>query len=136
MLQRVREHLSDNYAQWRALVESPSFRRVFGNIEGESLSRVPRGFPRDHPAARYLKLRQFLAGREYASAFSTSPRFYPTVVRSFELLGPVIRFLNEPLLAAPRPIDPLSTDLREVNQRQIHADPRRFAAGYTGEHAR
>ncbi len=106
-LQRLRVHLAKNYVQWRALVESPSFRRSFGRIHGESLVRVPRGFQVDHPAAEYLKLRQFLAMREYPAAFCTTTRFYSTVVRLFELLAPVIRFLNEPLLAATPPADPL-----------------------------
>ena len=108
-LQRLREHLADNYLQWRALVESLSFRRAFGRIQGESLARIPRGFPPDHPAAEYLKLRQFLAFREYPAAFCTSARFYPAVVRLFERLAPLIRFLNEPLLAATLPADPLLT---------------------------
>ena len=105
-LQRAREHLAKNHARWRALVESPSFRRAFGRIEGESLVRVPRGFEPDHPAAEYLKLRSFLALREYPAAFCTSARFYPTVARLFEQLAPVVRFLNEPLLAA-QTTDPL-----------------------------
>lgn len=110
VLQRLREHLAINHTQWRALVESPSFRRAFGRIHGESLTRVPRGFPGDHPAAEYLKLRQFLASRRYAPTFCCSPRFDSSVVRSFELLAPVMRFLNEPLLAAPRVMSPFSAD--------------------------
>lgn len=97
-LQFVREHLASNFTQFRSLVEAPSFRKRLGPIEGEKLSRVPRGFPADHPAAEYLKLRQFLAGREFPPAFATSPRFYTMVVGVFRQLAPVIRFLNEPLL--------------------------------------
>jgi uncharacterized protein (TIGR02453 family) len=106
-LQRLREHLAGHYLQFRALVESPSFRRSFGQIQGASLRRVPRPFQADHPAAEYLKLKQFLISREYPAAFCTSPRFYPTIVKLFEQLAPVIRFLNEPLLTAAQPIDPL-----------------------------
>lgn len=97
-LQRLREHLAANHLQFRALVESPAFRRAFGRIEGQALQRVPRGFPADHPAAEYLRQRQFLAGREYPAPFCTSPRFYSTLVRLFEILAPVVRFLNEPLV--------------------------------------
>ncbi|MBI3263589.1 MAG: DUF2461 domain-containing protein [Acidobacteria bacterium] len=97
-LQLVREHLASNFTQFRSLVEAPSFRKRVGTIEGEKLRRVPRGFPADHPAAEYLKFRQFLAGREYAPALATSPRFYSTVVGLFRQLAPVIRFLNEPLI--------------------------------------
>ncbi len=115
-LQRLREHLAENYVQWRTLVESPSFKRSFGHIDGESLTRVPRGFQADHPAAEYLKLKQFLAGREFPAAFCASPRFYPTLLRLFEQLAPIIRFLNEPLLAAAPAPDPLGFSL-EYNQR-------------------
>lgn len=118
-LTRLRQHIADNHVQWRALVESPSFRRAFDRIEGESLTRIPRGFPADHPAAGYLKLRQFLAGREYPAAFCASPRLYATVVRSFELLAPVIRFLNEPLLAS-------AADSRRFTEPNLSADSRQF----------
>lgn len=97
-LQLVREHLASNYTQFRSLVEAPSFRKRLGTLDGEKLARVPRGFPADHPAAAYLKFRQFLAGREFPSALATSPRFYTTVVGVFRQLAPVIRFLNEPLI--------------------------------------
>ena len=63
-LQAVREHIAANVKQLRAIVESPGFRRHVGALEGERLQRVPRGFPKDHPAAEYLKYRQFLAGAD------------------------------------------------------------------------
>jgi uncharacterized protein (TIGR02453 family) len=107
-LRSVRAHLAEHHVQFRAIVESPAFRRAFGPLSGDALQRVPHGFPADHPAGEYLKLRQFVAGREYPAAFSASRRFYPTVVRLFEQLAPLVRFLNEPLLAAARPVDPIT----------------------------
>ncbi len=107
-LQRLREYLAENYQQFRALVESPSFRRAFGGLQGESLKRVPRGFAPDHPAAEYLKRKQFLGWREYPAAFCASPRFYTTLVQAFEQLAPLVRFLNEPLLAGVPAPDPLA----------------------------
>ncbi len=100
-LHRLREYLAANVARFRAIVESPAFRRAFGAIEGERLRRVPRGFAADHPAAEYLRLKQFLAGREYPATLATSPRFYTTVVGVFRQLAPFVRFLNEPLRERP-----------------------------------
>jgi len=97
-LQAVREHIAANVRRLRTIVESPSFRRTVGRLEGERLQRVPRGFPKDHDAAEYLRYRQFLAGAEYPPAFAISPRFYATVVKVFREISPLIRFLNEPLL--------------------------------------
>lgn len=63
-LHQIREHLARAFEQFRAIVESPVYRRTFGGLEGERLQRVPRGFPADHRAAEYLKFKQFLAWRE------------------------------------------------------------------------
>jgi uncharacterized protein (TIGR02453 family) len=97
-LQAVREHIAANLRRLRTIVESPSFRQTVGELEGERLKRVPRGFAKDHEAAEYLKFRQFLAGRDFPAAFSTSPKFYGGVLSVFRRVAPLTRFLNEPLL--------------------------------------
>jgi uncharacterized protein (TIGR02453 family) len=106
-LHALREHLAQNHARFRALVESPAFKRSAGPVSGDSLQRVPRGFPPDHPAAEYLKLRQFLFGRNYPAAFATDRKFYREVVTLFERMAPVVHFLNEPLSVDATPRDPL-----------------------------
>jgi uncharacterized protein (TIGR02453 family) len=106
-VQTLREHLAANYSRFRSLVESPTFKRTVGAVYGDSLKRVPRGYPPDHPAAEYLKLKQFIFGKDYPAAFAVSPAFYGTVVRQFERMAPVIEFLNEPLVAALARRDPL-----------------------------
>jgi len=97
VLQALREHIAANSRRLRSIVESSSFRRTLGALDGERLQRVPRGFPRDHEAAQFLKYRQFLAGREYAAALAVSSRFYGTLLAVFQEVAPLVRFLNEPL---------------------------------------
>lgn len=97
-LHLVREHIAANHRHLRTIVESPSFRRVFGELTGEQLKRVPLGFPKDHPAAEFLRFRQFLAGCEKPAAFATSPGFYRSLVTAFRVAAPLIAFLNAPLV--------------------------------------
>ena len=97
-LQAVREHIAGNSRRFRAIVESPAFRRTVGALEGATLKRVPRGFPTDHPGAEFLKHRQFMAGREFPASFASSPRFYAGLLNVFRHVSPLIGFLNEPLL--------------------------------------
>ena len=97
-LHAVREHIAGNLRRFRAIVESPGFRRTVGRLGGERLQRIPRGFPKDHEAAEYLKFRQFLAAREFPARFASSPHFYRGVLNTFRQVAPLIRFLNEPLL--------------------------------------
>jgi uncharacterized protein (TIGR02453 family) len=95
----VREHIAANSRRLRSIVSAPGFRRAVGELDGERLQRVPRGFPKDHEAAEFLKFRQFLAGRDLPAAFATSPKFYSTLLGVFRQIAPLIAYLNEPLKA-------------------------------------
>src|SRR5215470_2366526 len=97
-LQAVREQIADNLRRFKSIVEAPAFKRALdGGLEGERLQRVPRGFPKDHEAAEYLKYRQFLAGREFPARFAAESGFYAGILRVFRDVAPLIRFLNEPI---------------------------------------
>ena len=97
-LQAEREHIAANIKRFRAIVESPRFRRVLGALDGEQLQRVPRGFPKDHEAAAYLRYRQFLGGKEFPAQFACSPSFYKGILGVFREVAPLVKFLNEPLV--------------------------------------
>ena len=99
-LLRMREHISDTFPEIDRLTKAKGFNGVVGALDGERLSRVPRGFQKDDPAAEYLKYRQFLAGREFPPEFATSAGFYPALVATFKSILPLVRFLNEPLTEA------------------------------------
>ncbi len=95
----VRQHIAAHPRAFRSIVDSPALRK-FDGLEGEKLKRVPRGFPSDHPAAEYLKYKQFLAGRVFPPEFATSPRLYPALLDCFHKMMPFLRFLNQPLVKA------------------------------------
>ena len=99
VLYQVREHIAAEHGRLARIVGAAAFRRTFGALQGEQLQRVPRGFAPDHPAARFLKYKQFLAGCERPAEFATSPGFYGTLLAAFKTLAPLVAFLNEPLVA-------------------------------------
>ena len=96
-LQAIREHIAATHPRLHRVVTAPAFKREIGQLEGERLTRVPRGYLKDHPAAHYLQYKQFLAGREFAAEFATSDAFYPSVIRTFKAVTPLVRFLNAPM---------------------------------------
>src|SRR5262249_16951149 len=101
-LSAVRHKLVNDSASFLDIVGNRQFRRLFGRVDGEQLSRVPRGFSAGHPAADYLKFKQFLVSRTFPAAVATTPVFYETVVKTFRAMLPFVRFLNEPILQARR----------------------------------
>jgi uncharacterized protein (TIGR02453 family) len=96
-LVRIREHIAGTFPEIDRLTSRKSFAGVVGSMTGEKLSRIPRGYAKDHPAAEYLKFKQFLGGREFPPEFATTTLFYPALIETYKALMPLIRFLNEPL---------------------------------------
>ena len=106
-VQLLREHVAEHHRALARIVSAREFRRMFGDLRGDRLTRMPRGFPADHPAGEFLKYRQMLAGREWPASFASSPRFYAELLRTFRALAPLIRFLTAPIAARQRGADPL-----------------------------
>jgi len=96
-LRVIRLAIAENPAHFEEIVENRKFRRVFGELAGEQLARVPRGFPADHQAATYLKLKQYLAARRLSPDSACSSRLRRMLVETITAALPLIRFLNEPI---------------------------------------
>jgi uncharacterized protein (TIGR02453 family) len=97
-LRAVRLHIAEKYETLESIAGNRKFMRLFGSLQGEQLARVPRAFHADHPAADYLRYRQFLASRQLPPEQASTPRFLDVLARTFEALHPLISFLNEPIL--------------------------------------
>lgn len=98
-LHLVREHVAENHRRLTKIVTAPRMKKI-GGLQGDRLTRVPRGFAKDHPAADYLRHRQFIAFREDEPALATSKNFYKELRSTIETIVPLVQFLNEPLVAS------------------------------------
>jgi uncharacterized protein (TIGR02453 family) len=98
-LHLVREHIIENLETFEEIIQATRFKKL-GGLKGDRLTRVPRGYAKDHPAADYLRYRQFMAFREDPAAFATRNDFYTQLRTTLETIAPLVRFLNEPLVAS------------------------------------
>ena len=98
-LRLIRAHIAANYRTLHRIVTGAPFRRAVGTLDGAQLAGMPKGYVVDHPAAEYMRFKQFLAGRPFEAKFATSDRFYAELLRIFRAVAPMVRFLNTPLLA-------------------------------------
>lgn len=97
----VRNQVGSQYRKLRKILQDPEFKRLFKKLEGEQLSRMPRGFEENHPASDLLRYKQFLAWTELSPDVARSPKVLPETVRYFKGMMPLIRFLNSALKKAP-----------------------------------
>jgi len=94
----IRTHIADHPDRFRRIVRAAAFTRL-GGLQGRQLTRVPRGWSAEHPAAEWLRYAQWLGWREDPASLATAPDLYATILGTFRALVPLVTFLNEPLVA-------------------------------------
>jgi uncharacterized protein (TIGR02453 family) len=102
-LAAIRAQIAATHPRLLKIVTAPAFKKAVGEMTGDQMTRVPHGYPADHPAAHYLRFRQFLGGAEYPAAFATDRRFYSELCRVFTAVAPLVTFLNEALRSGATP---------------------------------
>jgi uncharacterized protein (TIGR02453 family) len=64
-------------------------------LNGPQLTRVPSGYPKDHPRAELLRYKSLTAHREFgAPVWLTSKRAQSEVVKAFRSIAPLIAWLD------------------------------------------
>jgi len=91
----IRTWLAENHAAFRKIARGPE--KLMGKLQGESLTRVPKGFPADHPAADLIKMKCWLYHVTLDPKIATTPKILPELVKRFKALTPVLEELNKPL---------------------------------------
>lgn len=91
-----RSLLQEHYEEFQALLGDKQLKRALGDLQGEQLSRMPKGFPVDHPADALLRQRQWYLEGTLDIRLLTSRKLPLEIARHFELMTPMVEFLNRP----------------------------------------
>jgi uncharacterized protein (TIGR02453 family) len=97
LLKAVRQEIDYNWKEFSGLLGDSTFTRVYGSLEGEQLSRPPKGYAADHPGINELKRKSWVGSRPISDAEWTSPHAVDHVADILLALRPVITFLDTPL---------------------------------------
>lgn len=96
-LLKIRNGIKNNLDEFKSIVEAPHFIETFGAIHGESLKTAPKGFEKDDPAIEYLRLKQFLVGRDLTEADILNPNFPMMCLEIYNKLRPFFDFMSREL---------------------------------------
>lgn len=90
-LYAVRTWLTDHHAEFRKAAAKCA--KLMGELHGESLTRVPKGFDPAHPAADLLKKKRWIFLAELPGKLATTPQLQGELVKRFKAMLPVIEML-------------------------------------------
>jgi uncharacterized protein (TIGR02453 family) len=94
----VRQHIAGNHEELRKILRAAAVRKLLGEMQGEKLTRVPKGFPADHPAADLLRFKSFILYVTLPPEVAATREFYSEIVKRFRAITPFLNYLA----AAPR----------------------------------
>jgi uncharacterized protein (TIGR02453 family) len=93
-LRSIRQHVAAHHKEFRALTANRKLVAALGQMQGEQLSRAPKGFASDDPAADLVRYKQFLFYTLLPADVATTARLFKEIVTRLELLIPFVDFLN------------------------------------------
>lgn len=99
-LKKTRQEIDYNFADFKKIISSKKFKSVYGDLDKSSefsLSRVPKGYESDNPAAEYLKLKSHIAMIKVNDKDLLSNNLAKITVTYFEALIPLLSFINNSL---------------------------------------
>ncbi len=92
-LLRIREAIRDKGAAWDKATTSAAFKKRFGDIRGDGLTRPPRGFEAEDPRINDIKRKSFFAMAEGKPAQTKKASFCDDVEAAMKDAKPVMKFL-------------------------------------------
>lgn len=102
-LMAYRTLLRDNHKDFESLLNNKSLRKTVGELQGEQLSRMPKGFPVDHPAESLLRRKQWYLESTFDIGLLTTPRVVTELAKRFAVMAPMVEFLNRPFAQKKAP---------------------------------
>jgi hypothetical protein len=96
-LKEIRQEIDYNFEDFKKIIGSKKFKSVYGDLyrgSEYSLSRVPKGYEPDNPAASYLKLKCFIAEVGISDEDLISKNGQKKTLEAFSALQPLVEFFN------------------------------------------
>ena len=94
MLKKLRHAIVDNIEEWDEINADAGLNRHFQLITSSSLRTIPKGWPKDHPQAAWLRMKDYGRMAQLSPDFFFSPDWPVRAAELFRLVKPFNDFLN------------------------------------------
>jgi uncharacterized protein (TIGR02453 family) len=96
-LAAIRAHILETHGEMKKIAANKKTLQLMGALKGESLQRVPRGFPADSPAADFLRMKQWIFFESFEAKVAATPAIVRFISARFQAMAPLVDYLNTPL---------------------------------------
>jgi uncharacterized protein (TIGR02453 family) len=91
----IRKDISGNYDDWKKLLKNKTLVNTFGELQGDKLASVPRGFDKEDPAINLLRYKNFYYTREFSDKEILDASFAKELNQTFKNLRAYFDYMSE-----------------------------------------
>ncbi|HEX7284999.1 MAG TPA: DUF2461 family protein [Candidatus Angelobacter sp.] len=92
-----RKLIEKDYREFQEILRNPRLKKLAGELQGEPLQHMPKGFPAHHPAADLVRRKQWYLVSMLDMDLISTTQLMPAVVSRFEAMAPFVEFFNRTL---------------------------------------
>lgn len=94
VLNKLRRAIADNSEEWEELTGEPQLNRLYPDWFGSTLKTIPKGWDKNHPMAKYLRMKEYGKYHRLGRSFFADSDWPLRAAETARPLKPLIDFLN------------------------------------------
>ena len=96
-LKRIRKEIEIDAEEFREIIAEPSFKTIWGSLEGDEVKTAPKGFSKEDPNIDLIKKKAYLFTKRYSDKEVLSKNFLQQVNADFQAVRPFFDYMSSVL---------------------------------------
>ena len=96
-LKRIRQEIDLDGDEYRNIINTPSFKNIWGELQGEAVKTAPKGYAKDHPLIDLLRFKQHIFTIRYTEEEVVAPDFLARIDAALQSVRPFVDYMSDVL---------------------------------------
>ena len=96
-LKRIRQEIDMDWEDYRSVLNNKTFKRVWGELQGEAVKTAPKGYAKDHPQIDLLRFKQHIFTIKYTDDEVCQADFLDRADSALQAVRPFVDYMSEVL---------------------------------------
>ena len=93
-LKRIRQEIDMDADEYRDIINEPNFKRIWGELQGDSVKTAPKGYTKDHPNIDLLRYKQHIFMLRYTEEDVAAANFLDRLDTALQAVRPFVDYMS------------------------------------------
>ena len=93
-LKRIRQEIDMDGDEYRDIINEPNFKRIWGELQGDSVKTAPKGYTKDHPNIDLLRYKQHIFMLRYTEEDVAAANFLDRLDTALQAVRPFVDYMS------------------------------------------